>query len=85
MRTGLWPVRPAAEPQAPRARGDGPAASHSGARHQDPEATPVIPLSQRMHRTGGSATAAAMARAAAAKAAGRPVISLTTGEPDGPT
>ncbi|MEM1267467.1 MAG: pyridoxal phosphate-dependent aminotransferase, partial [Pseudomonadota bacterium] len=46
---------------------------------------PVIPLSQRMHRTGGSATAAAMARAAAAKAAGRPVISLTTGEPDGPT
>ena len=36
----------------------------------------------RMSRIGASATAVAMARAAAAKAAGRPVISLTTGEPD---
>ena len=35
-----------------------------------------------MARFGASPTAAAMARAAAAKAAGRPVISLTTGEPD---
>ncbi|MEO0386808.1 MAG: aminotransferase class I/II-fold pyridoxal phosphate-dependent enzyme, partial [Pseudomonadota bacterium] len=45
----------------------------------------MIALSARMARVGGSATAAAMARAAAAKAAGRPVISLTTGEPDFPT
>lgn len=41
-----------------------------------------INLANRMSRIGASATAVAMARAAAAKAAGRPVISLTTGEPD---
>jgi len=35
-----------------------------------------------MSRMQASPTAVAMARAAAAKAAGRPVISLTTGEPD---
>ena len=39
-------------------------------------------LAPRMSRMQASPTAVAMARAAAAKAAGRPVISLTTGEPD---
>ncbi len=42
----------------------------------------MVTFAPRMSRISGSATAAAMARAAAAKAAGRPVISLTTGEPD---
>ncbi len=42
----------------------------------------MLPLADRMSRVQASATAAAMARAAAAKAAGRDVISLTTGEPD---
>ncbi|MHA3914955.1 pyridoxal phosphate-dependent aminotransferase [Halovulum sp. GXIMD14793] len=42
----------------------------------------MIELADRMHRIGPSATAVAMARAADAKAAGHPVISLTTGEPD---
>ncbi|MEO0913166.1 MAG: pyridoxal phosphate-dependent aminotransferase [Pseudomonadota bacterium] len=41
-----------------------------------------LPLAPRMSRIQASPTAAAMARAAAAKAAGRDVISLTTGEPD---
>ena len=41
-----------------------------------------IPLAPRLSRIEISATAQAMARAAAARAAGRPVISLTTGEPD---
>jgi len=39
-------------------------------------------LAPRMSRIQVSPTAVAMARAAAARAAGRPVISLTTGEPD---
>ncbi|WP_112320896.1 pyridoxal phosphate-dependent aminotransferase [Oceanibium sediminis] len=42
----------------------------------------TLPLADRMSRIKASPTAQAMARAAAAKAAGRPVISLTTGEPD---
>lgn len=42
----------------------------------------MLPLADRMSRIQASATAAAMARAAAAKAEGRNVISLTTGEPD---
>jgi len=42
----------------------------------------TLSLSPRMSVIAASATATAMARAAAAKAAGRPVISLTTGEPD---
>ncbi|MEM7616351.1 MAG: aminotransferase class I/II-fold pyridoxal phosphate-dependent enzyme, partial [Pseudomonadota bacterium] len=42
----------------------------------------MLPLAHRMTAAKASPTAAAMARAAAAKAAGRPVISLTTGEPD---
>ncbi len=42
----------------------------------------TLPLAPRMSRIQASPTAAAMARAAAAKAAGRDVISLTTGEPD---
>lgn len=42
----------------------------------------MTPFAERMSRIQASPTAAAMARAAAAKAAGRPVISLTTGEPD---
>ncbi|QHQ36761.1 pyridoxal phosphate-dependent aminotransferase [Algicella marina] len=42
----------------------------------------TLPLAPRMSRIQASATAAAMARAAAARAEGRDVISLTTGEPD---
>jgi len=42
----------------------------------------TLPLAPRMARIKASPTAAAMARAAAARAAGKPVISLTTGEPD---
>ncbi len=45
----------------------------------------MINFSDRMNRIGPSATAVAMARAAEAKAQGKPVISLTTGEPDFPT
>lgn len=41
-----------------------------------------VPLSARMGRIKASPTAQAMARAAARKADGHPVISLTTGEPD---
>ncbi|NNU79011.1 pyridoxal phosphate-dependent aminotransferase [Halovulum dunhuangense] len=42
----------------------------------------TLTLSPRMSRIQASPTIVAMARANAAKAAGRPVISLTTGEPD---